>query len=892
MKMQLSPTVSLSLGYFPIICLVLITGCDTTSLDPEAFQVTVNGRSSTADTPYYAVYPGRANSITVHADFEVLEQDALTATFVRTCPDGRSHQSTARLAPKQPQAVFDLGAFAVPAEYDYENGVVYRRGYRFKLTVADAVSDKGIVLYDFYQGPARAANSEALWIGDVDRYVYNSGYDASGEEVYTQIAAAMDTTVGRSLRGMRTYGGGVWQPNKESGRPTDPPFLMNLDWAVLFDPDDVRVQVRQKDGLELGPVPAELIVVRLRDGEAMLKRDVTIGSELATERLDVSKYDEGEYQIELRPIVADTEYREGPRLIYRRTVLDPSEVLVSPLAPWKLRRDPARKELIISDFQDAIGRWGQIPDPKKWIVGQQLLGHGDVWAKPVLLRPGLRGHYAVFASSVGTCYVSAGKDVIVRRLLAFRPRASQAGDHFLVATDMTNGEVAIYQSGTDGQGLVTLRLVPVTEESVAAFEAETSNPPTRLVGHADWVDNFLPGAEPRLAGDQWEALVKGHGELGMRDLHWAVGRSALEYDSKLPNATRFPAVPLDQLDPEIVNKYPHFPTWDYMTNQYCPLTEVERYQQRHGMRIWPWLTMQRHYGMSYGGVFCSKWFKAHPEWRRWRKHAPGPDGGEVCYFFPEVRKERVDILCELAERNVSGIVVDCLRQPPMLLYNPKMVAAYQEETGIDPQAIDASAGKVYEHWIRWRADFFTETLRELKARLASIRERKGEAIPVVIRIPSTGIFYSMAQGFDVETWCREELIDILMLEPLENLGGRGSHDLRPYLELGHRYKIPVLGGINANTFHNYTVIMKRAMGLLDAQVDGIYFYESNGFCVIDHRRWIVPLLGNRERLAEFLKTSNIEACYPVRATNACAGFDNHSFNYNWNVYEGKDGTPL
>jgi hypothetical protein len=43
--------------------------------------------------------------------------------------------------------------------------------------------------------------------------------------------------------------------------------------------------------------------------------------------------------------------------------------------------------------------------------------------------------------------------------------------------------------------------------------------------------------------------------------------------------------------------------------------------------------------------------------------------------------------------------------------------------------------------------------------------------------------------------------------------------------MGRRHEILALGGINTNTFDHYTVIMKRAMGLLDADVDGIYFFE-------------------------------------------------------------------
>jgi len=42
-----------------------------------------------------------------------------------------------------------------------------------------------------------------------------------------------------------------------------------------------------------------------------------------------------------------------------------------------------------------------------------------------------------------------------------------------------------------------------------------------------------------------------------------------------------------------------------MTNQHRPLAEVEKYGEHHGVRIWPWLAMQRHYGGGYGGIFRS-----------------------------------------------------------------------------------------------------------------------------------------------------------------------------------------------------------------------------------------------------------------------------------------------
>ncbi|NUQ64639.1 MAG: hypothetical protein HUU20_19415 [Pirellulales bacterium] len=828
--------------------LLVLLDAPASGMDASAFSVSVNGAGRASDAPYYAIHPGKANHLALQ--WTALDTQELTATLVRTLPDGRTDAKRIHATAKDREIVFDLGAFAAPAEYDFEHGVVYRRGYRFKLTVVDPSAATESVAFDFYQGPARSAESEALWIGDVARHVYNS-----------------DQT------------GATWViTNEDQGRPMDPPFVLALDWAVLVQPDDFRVQFGQKAGLAMAPVAAKLVLTRVSDGAKVLEREVMVGPGRSTERIGVSQFAQGDYCIELQPAVAGTSHREGPRLVYRRTARDASEVRISPLSPWVLQRDSEREEVAISDFKDAVARWAHDSDATQWTVDKQLVGTGDVGAAPLALGPRLAGHYAIYAKAVGNCYLKAGRDPIVRRIghVAHAGFASLGGEQFVVATDMTDGNLAIYQSGTAGQGIVSLRLVPVTAASVAVFEKETSHPPTRLAGVCDWLDYFYPGTEPRVAVDQFEALVKTHSELGIHDLQWAVGRGVLYFRSKLPQATRFPAVPLEKLRPGVLEEYSHFRTWAHLTSEFCTLTEVEKHCQRYGVCLQPWLAMQRHYGPAYGGVFMSEWFASHPEWHEWRKQASKPVGSTICYFFPEVRKERVDILCELAERKTDGLLVDGVRQPPMLGYHPRMAAAYQEKTGIDPQTIDASASKAYEDWIRWRAGFFTEALRELKTRLEPIRRHTGREIPVIVRIPSAGMFYSMAQGFDVETWCREKLLDRLELEPLEDFGGRGSHDVRPYVEIGRRHGIPVWGGINANTMRNAAAVMKRGLGLLDSGVGGLYFYESSNLSGTDHLRWMIPLLGNRERLRVFLKTSNVDACDPVSATNCCSGFDNHS----------------
>jgi hypothetical protein len=102
--------------------------------------------------------------------------------------------------------------------------------------------------------------------------------------------------------------------------------------------------------------------------------------------------------------------------------------------------------------------------------------------------------------------------------------------------------------------------------------------------------------------------------------------------------------------------------------------------------------------------------------------------------------------------------------------------------------------------------------------------------------------------------------------------------VRPYIALGKKYGVKVFGGIGATwTYHKALVpVLRRAQGLLAAGVDGIEIYETNYMARTAPLRWIVPLFGNPERLAEFFANSNIPACYPVSAATAAYGYDGHS----------------
>lgn len=829
----------------------------------SALSLAINGRRCTEGDFGWPIFPGRPNRLSVELR---KGSPPLRATLIRTQPDGRQSRSLTQLSPDSPRATLDLGLFAVPPQFDFEAGVLYRRGCRFRLEISGQTGPQRLESIEFHQTIQVGSETEVLQLGEAGR-VPHFGH------------------------------------RPQSVHPLDPPILLWLSPEVLADPGDVRVcfqirssQQRIDPEQSLTEVAGILRVTRAGAGDLVCEMPVHAVAGVTEKRLDAAGWGEGRYRIEIMPQVHGSDDHDGPVVLYRRRIPDPAAVRLSPLAPWAFDRDAARPEVAIGDFRKAVEAWSSgLPDEKTWAFRETEPGQvaivaptGDWRGPPVVLKPGLTGAYAVFAATErGNSYVRVGSGGVVRGLLD--------ESCFVDVADMTDNELAIHPASAPRSGLRELRLVPVTQGSIDRVFKQTSHPPTPLRGVADWCDYFAPptvhhSAGARLAPEQFDALLKGHAELGMSSIAWSIGRSWVEYHSQLPNATRFPCRPLETIPENHRHSYAGRAT---MINEQDPLAYVLEHRGKYGLEILPWLAMQRHYGENaYGGIFCSDWFRSHPEWRRWSKNAASPSGSAVSYYFPEVRKERVDILCEVAERSPDALVIGWCRQVPILLYHPKMVAEYRAKTGVNPLEIDADDETQYNDWIRWRAEFVTQTLRELRTRLGPIREKTGRPIPVVVRIPSKGLFYNMAQGLDVETWCRERLIAEIQLDPLEDCGWRGEpHDVRPYVELGRRHGIPVLGGINGNTFWNYTAILRRALGLLEAGVAGIELYESNNYAAISPRRWIIPLLGNPAELKAFLEQSNLDACYPVWSRNAASGYDNHSFSGNWSVY-GMSGESL
>jgi len=394
-----------------------------------------------------------------------------------------------------------------------------------------------------------------------------------------------------------------------------------------------------------------------------------------------------------------------------------------------------------------------------------------------------------------------------------------------------------------------------------------------------WIVSF-PWATP--TGHDAEDCLDAHVRCGIRHIIWQVGRSVLLYHSDIPGATW-----MGQREDEPAQNAQHR-AQVAMRRDRCQLRAALSYAKEKGLVIYGRLCMNRHY--EPGSCSRSQFAQNHPEWCEVRKDG-WLDSTRLCYAIPEVRRERIEILCEVTRIGCDGLHLDFCRQPPTVRYHPALVNAYREAKGVDPRGLSLSEREAFLDWCRFRAGFVTTFLRELKSALDPFRERYGRPVPVQVRIPNDGFEANIIAGFDVVKWCEEGLIDELALSELQWLTEYQSWSDKPYIELGGKYDIPVYGSSSCLPPQNMAgiwdcevnphgvnplVLARRALKSFEDGAQGIALYQSDTGV-----RWrglaeYLAALSDPARLRELTQDQEFVARHPVTPVNEVFGIDNHS----------------
>jgi len=396
-------------------------------------------------------------------------------------------------------------------------------------------------------------------------------------------------------------------------------------------------------------------------------------------------------------------------------------------------------------------------------------------------------------------------------------------------------------------------------------------------------------------------IVARHQELGAQVI-WQLGRTWVTFHTGHPLLTVQGSITRDEgLEHEL---RPGSRQWlDYMAAT-CPLRKALDEGAQRGMTLWGWLCMNRNYSLAEGKSLASRfWIDNHEEMGEYQKNGDR-DFSRLCYAYDAYRDERLAAVLEAARAKgyesgarLDTIVLDFVRQPPMLLYHPRLCESYARESGRDPRQIQAQETEAFLDWCGWRAEILTGFVRTVRAELARLGEELGHRFGLMPRITDLGPGINLIEGIDIATWCREGLVDGIVTSPLNWARTVWEHDLRPYVALGREHRIPVIAGISLNQqtrFHgnggsvNLAVLARRVLDYQEQGADGIALYQSESGLEFDGIEEVAPRLARVEDTRALLAGKDFLERWPVTHLNCAYGLDCHSHFNNYTI----DGDTL
>lgn len=449
------------------------------------------------------------------------------------------------------------------------------------------------------------------------------------------------------------------------------------------------------------------------------------------------------------------------------------------------------------------GREGE----EKWVLARGVYGssggillsaRGDRKLPELSFDPGLRGWHNVFVRvhqyNKEKCAIHAGtnKDRALRRL---RPELMY--EHFedllLGPREMTGARLRI-----DGSfnfcALDSVRFVPCAPpKPLPAADKE-------LCGILDFpcvVDDYRPMEE--CAAE----CVRVHAEAGFTTLFWRAFGVCCEYPSRIGQVR---TAELDENARMCIGR---------LIEKYNILTAAADEARRCDVKLLGWMRINNEFSRTTGHFGAvTPFHKAHPEMRKRDKKGNNLSNGRLSFAFPEVRKYLVSLGREILDFGTDGLMIDVMRHPPMVTYDKPIVDAFVAKTGRDPMTMEGDGD---EEWLRFRADTFTQLLRDFRRMMDGSPHKKK---PIYVRAMGP-LWRQLRDGCDLDVWFREGLVDTFVCEDHYN---SAKFNLAPVINLinGRARLIAEVACVT-----DFDTALALARQAFNQGADGTAVYESD-----------------------------------------------------------------
>jgi hypothetical protein len=205
----------------------------------------------------------------------------------------------------------------------------------------------------------------------------------------------------------------------------------------------------------------------------------------------------------------------------------------------------------------------------------------------------------------------------------------------------------------------------------------------------------------------------------------------------------------------------------------------------------------------------------------------------MSYAFPEVRTHVTETFQKAVASGADGLCALFHRGPPFLLYEKPLVDGFLAETGQDPRRLPEND----ETWLKYRARYMTEFMKELKAAAAQTSKDKGRAAPKIACVIFPTRQENLKYGIDVEAFVREGLVDEIVARDILYASWEDTKADVPFftrITKGTKCKFNVMLGSAASSYRALggsgsvpDAYATRAGELYRQGVDGLAFWDMH-----------------------------------------------------------------